>query len=116
MPKVDISMTADEVAAFLARCAVMVIGTIDPDGWPNATLAHTDYDDNGNLTIDLDEADPVSVDIERTGALCCVADQHEKYFEIRGVIVHGRPGRRDGAALSVDVTRIVSFDFARLQD
>jgi hypothetical protein len=115
MPKADISMAADEVDAFLTRCHVMVIGTIDADGWPTGTIAATHYGD-GALTIELDGDDPVAVDIEHTGTLCCVADEHEKYFEIRGVIVHGGPGKRRGSALPVDVTRIVSFDFGRIPD
>jgi hypothetical protein len=115
MPKADISMAADEVDAFLTRCDVMVIGTIDADGWPTGTIAPTRCDD-GALRIELDAGDPVAVGIEHAGALCCVADEHEKYFEIRGVIVHGSPGRRVGALLSVNMEHIVSFDFGRIPD
>jgi hypothetical protein len=113
MPKADISMTPEEVVAFLSRTGTMVIGTIDADGWPTGTLARANYTD-GSLTIDLDAHDPVGIDVARTNALCCVADEHETYFDIRGVIVHGRPGERRGSTLAVDVRRIVSFDFGRI--
>ena len=51
------------------------------------------------------------------GDVCCVADEHASYFEIQGVIVHGRGLPIDGEPdrALVEIERVVSFDFGRLR-
>jgi nitroimidazol reductase NimA-like FMN-containing flavoprotein (pyridoxamine 5'-phosphate oxidase superfamily) len=112
----DISMSEAEVDAFLARCPQMVVGAIAADGWPTGTIAATSYA-AGELRVRFAAADdPVLVELPRDPHVCCVADEHPSYYEIRGVMVHGRI---DGAGASGDapvaLDRIVSFDFGRLQ-
>jgi nitroimidazol reductase NimA-like FMN-containing flavoprotein (pyridoxamine 5'-phosphate oxidase superfamily) len=88
MPKRDIHMGTKEIDDFLSRCEVMVVGTVDADGWPTATLAHCEFR-NGALLLGLDPTDSVAASAVTCGQLCCVADEHASYYEIRGVIVHG---------------------------
>jgi hypothetical protein len=102
-------MTTAEVEAFLARCPQVVVGALGADGWPTGTIAASSYVDGGlALTFGLDA--PV------LGDVCCVADEHASYFEIRGVIVHGRslPVAGEPTRARVEVERVVSFDFGRL--
>jgi hypothetical protein len=108
--KVDITMTAAEVEAFLARCPQVVVGAIGPDGWPTGTLAASHVADGG-LVVEFGAGEVLHGDV------CCVADEHASYFEIRGVIVHGRATPIDGAEAraGVAIERTVSFDFARLR-
>jgi hypothetical protein len=109
MSKVDISMTAVEVDAFLARCPQMVVGALDHDGWPVGTLAASTYVD-GMLSLRFPGEDAMFGDI------CCVWDEHVAYFEIQGVIVHGRatPHADAPGHATVDIERLISFDFARI--
>lgn len=113
MPRVDITMSDDEVADFLGSCTQMVVGAIGADGWPTGSIVESRYDD-GVLSVALG-ADPVADDIAREGHLCLVADDHPSYYEIRGVIVQGRVGSDDGTWTDVDVDRTISFDFGRLR-
>jgi len=106
-------MSPAEVDAFLDRCGQMVIGAIGADGWPSGTLAATSYE-AGTLRIRFRPGDPLLADLARDPHLCCVADEHESYFEIRGVIVLGRATAAERIETDVDVQRIISFDFGRL--
>ncbi|HVW42067.1 MAG TPA: hypothetical protein VHC18_12035 [Amycolatopsis sp.] len=105
-------MEPAEVEEFLGRCAVMAVGAIDADGWPVASLAATTFDD-GTITIRIAGDDPVAVAAAGPEPLCCTADEDPSYYEIRGVIVHGRPApAADG--LRMPVERAIGFDFGRL--
>lgn len=112
MARRDISMQPSEVDAFLQRCDVMAVGTIDADGWPNATLARCEFT-TGELTVWLSGDDAVAAGAYSSGQVCCVADEHPSYYEIRGVILDGRPMFTDGG-IRVDIQRTTSFDFSRL--
>jgi len=117
----DISMSRGEVDALLGRCDVLAMGTIGADGWPTATLARCSYHD-GALRATVDPDDPIAGELARDGRVCCLADEHESYYEIRGVIAHGRATVHGGGAIDDDVDihvdihvdRVTSFDFGRL--
>jgi len=113
MPKRDIRMGAKEIDDFLSRCEVMAVGTVDADGWPTATLSHCEFR-NGALLLRLDPTDSVAASAVTCGQLCCVADEHVSYYEIRGVIVHGRPSFVD-KSVRVEIERRSGFDFGKLQ-
>jgi len=110
MAKRDITMSADEVDAFLQRCPVMVVGVIGADGWPEGTIARSSYAD-GVLALGFAEGDAVRAELGRDPRLCCVADEHESYFEIKGVNVLGTLTALDAVAIE----RVISFDFGRLR-
>lgn len=118
MSRPDISMSDREVEAFLATRSTMVVAAVDAEGWPTGALARAGFAD-GNLTLQVRADDPIVRDLEREGRLCAIADEHPSYYEIRGVIVHGKPAargpRRSAGVVEVDVDRIISFDFGRLR-
>ncbi len=113
MPKRDIRMDAEEIDEFLSRCEVMAVGTVDAEGWPTATLTHSEFRTTA-LLLRLDPTDPVAVHAIARQQLCCVADEHSSYYEIRGVIVHGQPNFVD-EGVRVDIERSTGFDFGKLQ-
>ena len=113
MPKPDIRMGAKEIDDFLSHCEVVAVGAVDVDGWPTATLSSCEFR-NGALLLRLDATDPVAISAVATQELCCVADEHPSYYEIRGVIVHGEPNFVDGI-LRVDIERRSGFDFAKIE-
>jgi len=113
MPKRDIHMDAKEIDDFLSRCNLMAVGTVDADGWPTATLSHCEFA-NGALLLQLVPTYPVAASAVARQQLCCVADEHVSYYEIRGVIVHGQPSFVD-KSVRVDIERRSGFDFGKLQ-
>ena len=113
MPKRDIRMSASEIDDFLSRCEVMAVGTVDAEGWPTASLSQCEFR-NGALLLRLDPTDPAAVNAVARQHLCCVADEHSSYYEIRGVIVHGQPYFTDNG-VRVDIERSTGFDFGKLE-
>ena len=86
------------------------------DGWPDATLAVSHLVD-GKLALELVDGDPLVERLARDPDVCCVADEHESYYEIRGVILHGlltESGSRPGS-YTLDATRTITFDFGKLR-
>jgi hypothetical protein len=69
------------------------------------------------LSFALAPGDPLAGHIARDPTICLVADEHAAYFEIQGVIVHGRavPTVVEPFTANVEIDRIVSFDFGRLR-
>ena len=115
MPRRDITMSDDEVEEFLSARAHMVVGVIDDDGWPTGTIVATRYAD-GQLTLHLPSGDQLLDVVARDPRICCTADEHGSYYDIRGVIVHGTAERGDSEnELSVTIERTISFDFGRLR-
>jgi nitroimidazol reductase NimA-like FMN-containing flavoprotein (pyridoxamine 5'-phosphate oxidase superfamily) len=116
MAQADISMNATEIEAFLARCPQMVVGALDADGWPTGTLAASSHAE-GVLRLQLAVGDAVIDEIAGDPTICCVADEHATYYEIRGVIIHGRAEPDDDrpGAFQVSIAKTISFDFGRLR-
>ncbi len=114
MPKRDIRMDTKEIDDFLSRCEVLAVGTVDADGWPTATLTHCEFRNGALLLLRLDPTDSVAVSAVARRQLCCVADEHASYYDIRGVIVHGQPNFAD-KGVRVDIERRSGFDFGKLE-
>ena len=110
MAKRDISMSDEEVDTFLADCSLMVVGAVAADGWPVGTIAASTYCD-GVLSLRFVDGDPVRAELARDPRVCCTADVHDSYFEIKGVTVHGLIGADDCVATD----HVISFDFGRLR-
>lgn len=104
-------MTQPEIDAFLAGSTHMVVGALAADGWPIGTLASTAYVD-GRLAVHFADHDPVAARLADDPRLCCLWDEHATYFEIQGVVVHGTLAA-DGE--TVEVGKVISFDFGRLR-
>jgi nitroimidazol reductase NimA-like FMN-containing flavoprotein (pyridoxamine 5'-phosphate oxidase superfamily) len=107
-------MTDAEVDEFLSACAHLVVGVIGDDGWPIGTIAASEYED-GTLTLRGMPDDLLEL-LERDARICCVADEHASYYDIRGVIVHATAGRPPEAPyVTAKPERVISFDFGRLR-
>ena len=114
MPRRDVSMTGDEVDDFLAGCTHLVVGAIDGDGWPTGTIAAGAYHD-GKLSL-RGLPDEMLDLVARDARICCVADEHAAYYDIRGVIVHATAARRpESPDVTATLDHVISFDFGRLR-
>jgi hypothetical protein len=93
----------------------MVVGAIDSDGWPTAALAAPRIVD-GVLSLGFSDDDHFLEGLGRDPNVCCVADEHESYYEIRGVIIHGQVVSTGAVGnFRLDPRRTISFDFGRLE-
>lgn len=89
MARLDVSMTDEELAGFLARAWTARVATLGSDGWPHviplwfvwlegALVVNTT---RGNRTVRNLEADPRAA---------VTIDEGELYDELRGVVLRGR--------------------------
>jgi hypothetical protein len=107
-------MTDTEIDEFLTGCGHLVVGTIADDGWPTGTIAASEYCD-GALTL-RGLPDELLEVVQRDPRICCVADEHASYYEIRGVIVHAAAVRLpESPDVTATLDRVISFDFGRLR-
>jgi nitroimidazol reductase NimA-like FMN-containing flavoprotein (pyridoxamine 5'-phosphate oxidase superfamily) len=95
-----ISMTRDEVRAYLAQERWMVLGTLDPDGGPFADAVRCALDGE-RLAFAVPRAGRSAANLRRDARACCSSDRFASYYEIRGVTVHGRAERVVDEALRV---------------
>jgi hypothetical protein len=108
-----VSMSGDELAAFLAGSPAGAICVIDDDGDLIALPGRVvDYRDDV-LVVSVVGADPAPWEARRTEA-CMVADTFRTYQDIRGVIAQGsvspQPGRLPGT-VAIDIARTLTFSF-----
>ena len=119
MPKRDIRMSGDEIDAFLrTQTKAMILG-VAAAGPPEGTVGRLLYRD-GRVAFAIRDDDPVVALFDEDARACCVVEQFPSYYEIMGVMLHGRVVRRAGAAVGeaafdLAVDKTVSFDFAKLQ-
>jgi nitroimidazol reductase NimA-like FMN-containing flavoprotein (pyridoxamine 5'-phosphate oxidase superfamily) len=119
MPRADISMSIDEIRAFLRDRADAVVGANSPEGTFAASVARFRFRDDV-VRVRLRADDAVLEALRHDDRVCVAVEQFPSYREIQGVIVHGRPTvtpSPDPAVVEVQVdlgTDIVSFDFAKI--
>jgi nitroimidazol reductase NimA-like FMN-containing flavoprotein (pyridoxamine 5'-phosphate oxidase superfamily) len=129
-----ISMSPEEVAAFLASKRRLFLGLLTDSGAPTALPADYLYED-GVLYFSLPESAPELTRIRRDGPVCAVVEQVPSYFQIKAVTLHGRPEEVPDAAIRarllpellrgapsdgqvlfrLALTDVVSFDFSKIQ-
>ena len=136
MPRESIAMSEEDCAAFLAEQPWVVLATLDPDGSPWADVVPSAVH-GGRLFFRVPAGSRSERNLRRDARICCTQDENPSYFEIRGVIAHGEAERMpqgdvpanldahpdplhpddppSGDAYSIDLTDIVSFDFARIE-
>jgi hypothetical protein len=112
----DISMSRDEIAAFLATQSRVVVVALDA-GAPVGTVADLHFvDDELAVTLRLD--DPVGALIAADDRVCVIAEQFPAYYEIKGVSAHGRAAlveADDGRTrFTVGLDDTTSFDFGKV--
>ncbi len=119
MPRRDISMTAEEIDAFLGANREAVVAANHPDGGTLATVAAYSWRD-GVITVELPADEPVLAALRADDRACVAVEQFPSYTEIRAVVVHG-PATIVRSYNPIVAVRIplgpdtVSFDFAKQQ-
>jgi hypothetical protein len=101
MAKLDVSMTPDEVDAYLAEGRTVRLATAAADGTPHAVPLWYVWQDGamylnttlGNVTVE---------NIERSSLAAGVVDDGETYDDLRGATVTGRIERIDEPPDGVD--------------
>jgi len=118
MPRERIAMTPDEVAAFLARKALAVVGTLDGDGAPDAEPVQFAWRD-GAIQFEVDADGPMHRHLGADARVVCSVEEFPSYAEIKGVAVHGTAVATGAAGgrvtYRIDATRVESFDFAKIR-
>jgi hypothetical protein len=122
MPREAIEMGPEELLAFVGAQRWMALGTLDPDGTPAGDLVPVRLVDS-TLRFAVPCGSRADDNIRRDARVCCAADEFPSYYEIRGVVVHGRAEPSDaGDRLGGDWTEytlplddVSSFDFRKIR-
>lgn len=111
----DITMTADEIVAFLQTQSRGVVAALDGTT-PVGTVADVRLVGR-DLEVTLARDDPVRSALAVDDRVCVIVEQFPTYHEIRCVSAHGRAVPVDGPggrAFRVDLDDVTSFDFGKL--
>jgi hypothetical protein len=111
-------MSDDEIGRFLATQSTVIVIGARPSGAPSGAVGRLEYED-GALAFVIHDDDPIVAVLAADDRACCVVEQFPSYYQIAGVMLHGRAKRRGGAApgearFDLTVDKVVSFDFAKL--
>lgn len=87
-PKLDISMTPDEVWAFLAPPRVGVLSSNGPDGYPHSA-AMSYVPEDGALHMWTYAKSAKARNLRRDSRCAFLVEDGELYHELRGVLVRG---------------------------
>jgi nitroimidazol reductase NimA-like FMN-containing flavoprotein (pyridoxamine 5'-phosphate oxidase superfamily) len=129
-----ITLTPDEVVAFVSGQTQCVVATLDADGSPWGDVAACAYRE-GRLYFRLADGSRARRNVEADPRVCCTLEaQGPDYYGNVSAMVHGtatatdRPfGELDaladpiagtpiaGEVFAVDLEHVVSFDFAKIQ-
>jgi hypothetical protein len=116
-PKRDITMVPDEIDAFLRSQRTAIVVAAAPDNAPVGALGGLFYE-RGRVAFALGGDDPVVALLARDDRACCIVEQFPSYYEIAGVMLHGRSTRRrsvgEEVLFDLNVEKVVSFDFSKL--
>lgn len=112
-----LAMSAEEVAAFVDRQPIGVVGTLEGDGAPRGTVARL-VPQGSRLDAVLPAGSPLLDDVAATGRACATVEEFPTYDTILGVMVHG-PATvgevgRGWARVELTPGRVVSFDFGKI--
>jgi hypothetical protein len=118
MPKQDIAMSQAEIDGFLATQSAAVVVGLRGTGAPTGASARL-HRGQGGLGFSVSLDDPIVSHLAEDDRACCVVEQFPSFYEIKGVMLHGRASRRDGGApgearFDLAVEKVVSFDFGKL--
>jgi hypothetical protein len=118
-PRPDIRMDEIEVSAFLRSSQRAVVVALDSGGVANGAVGQLVHG-SGEFRFVLRGDDPVVALLAHDGRACCVVEQFPSYYEIKGVMVHGRAepvaaGADGQAAFALAVEAVTSYDFGKLR-
>jgi hypothetical protein len=118
--KRDISMSPEEIDLFLRGHDLVIVagGSKGPVEGAAGNLLY----EGGEVAFELCSDDPVVALIESDKLVCCAVEQFPSYYEIKGVMLHGRARRRPEiesgnerfAVFDLVIEKTVSFDFGKL--
>jgi hypothetical protein len=115
-PRPNIRMSADEIVTFLATQSRVVVVALDGDV-PVGTIASAQYEGD-DWRVSLRAGDPVADLLAADNRVCVIAEQFPAYYDIKGVVAHGRAPMHetaDGrATFAVPLDDVTSFDFGKL--
>ena len=111
-------MTPAQVAAFLARKHIAVVGFRAADGAPDGEPVTFSYTE-GSVAFEVPRDGRAHRSLLHDPRVVCAVEEFPSYAEIKGVSVHGRAlpvgvaGER--VTFRVEDPRIESFDFSRMR-
>lgn len=103
MARRDITMTRDEMAAFLALPHKLQVATIGPAGRPHLATMWYVLDDEGRIVFRSFTKSQKIVNLRRDPRLTVLAEDGWDYGELRGVSIEGH------AVLSEDPDRVLDL-------
>ena len=108
----DISMSRDEIEAFLATQRRVVVVALDGDA-PVGTVADLELVD-GEIAVTLRADDIVTKLLAVDDRVCVIAEQFPDYYEIKGVAAHGRAAFAEATRFTLGLDDTTSFDFGKI--
>ena len=96
MAKLDLSLTEDELEAFLTEQHTVRVATVGPDGAPHVVPLWFVWHD-GALFLNSTLGNPTVENMARTGTASAVIDDGHTYDVLRGVVLTGPVERIDGS-------------------
>lgn len=114
-------MTADEIDRFIASQHDVLIVAMPASGPPEAAMGRLHRRDP-QMSVDVDAADPVVALLGADDRVCLTFEQFPSYYEIKGVMLHGRARRCDTdtspgvSSFDFALDKTVSFDFGKLAE
>jgi nitroimidazol reductase NimA-like FMN-containing flavoprotein (pyridoxamine 5'-phosphate oxidase superfamily) len=93
--KLDLSLTEEELEAFLGEQHTARVATVGPGGTPHVVPLWFVWHD-GSLFLNSTLGNPTVENMARTGTASAVVDEGQTYDVLRGVVLTGRVERIDG--------------------
>jgi nitroimidazol reductase NimA-like FMN-containing flavoprotein (pyridoxamine 5'-phosphate oxidase superfamily) len=90
--KLDLSLTDEERATYLAEQRTVRVATVGPEGAPHVVPLWFVWRD-GALFLNSTMGNPTVENMLRTGTASAVVDDGERYDALRGVVLTGRVER-----------------------
>ena len=123
MAREAITMTRDEMLAFLGAQRWVALATLDPDGTPVGDLVPAALDGE-RLRFAVPRGSRADDNIQRDPRVCCAADEFPSYYEIRGAVAHGRAEPHgtadrlgsDWIEYAIGLDDVSSFDFRKVRN
>jgi nitroimidazol reductase NimA-like FMN-containing flavoprotein (pyridoxamine 5'-phosphate oxidase superfamily) len=97
--KLDLSLSAEELDAYLAEQRAVRVATVGTDGTPHVVPLWFVWH-GGALFLNSTLGNPTVENMLRTGTAAAVIDDGEEYEELRGVVLRGRVERLGDTAPS----------------
>lgn len=95
MARLDLSLTEDELQAFLSWQRVVRVATSDPDGLPHVVPLWFVWHD-GTMFMNSTRGNVTLRNLRANPRVAGVVDDGEGYEELRGVLLHGLVEPADG--------------------